>query len=255
MLRPGTRFQRNVVLPRSSFRSKASPPQLPSTPVMPAKAGTALPHPSCLRRQASHFHARHACEGRRRTSTPVMPAKAGIALPHPSCLRRQASHLHSSVLRRSFQAEQELSSACGSRVTFLLRGQEKSNQKRRPPRLALAGLLSGKSVSRGRAFQSDSCPSEKEPTSLSTPATRPVDPDSPPHRGPGRAAGHPGPHSVRNRVAVAEAGEPTSRAGVPVTGLCRGRADHSGRSSGGRLRTIFMVSRLTVTTRRNSSSG
>jgi len=253
VLRPGTRFQRNVVLPRSSFRSKASPPQLPSTPVMPAKAGTALPHPSCprrqashshprhacagrhrtstlvmpakagialphpscqrrrashshtrhacegrhrtstpvmpakagialphpscqrrqashshtrhacegrhrtstpvmpakagialphpscLRRQASHSHTRHACEGRHRTSTPVMPAKAGTALPHPSCLRRQASHLHSSVLRRSLQAEQELSSACGSRVTFLLCGQEKSNQKRRPPRLALAG--------------------------------------------------------------------------------------------------------------------
>jgi len=32
-----------------------------------------------------------------------------------------------------------LSSATGGRVTFLLRGQEKSNQKRRPPRLALAG--------------------------------------------------------------------------------------------------------------------
>jgi len=50
-----------------------------------------------------------------------MPAKAGIAL-HPSCLR----WIH--------RAEQELSSAFGSRVTFLLRGQEKSNPKRRPPR-------------------------------------------------------------------------------------------------------------------------
>jgi len=60
--------------------------------------------------------------------------------------------------------------------------------------LALAGLLPGKSVSRGRAFRSDSCPSEKESTSLSTPAARPVVPDSPPHRGPGTAAGHRGPH-------------------------------------------------------------
>ena len=48
---------------------------------------------------------------------------------------------------------EELSSAFGSRVTFSLRGQRKSNQRERPPRLALAGLLSGKSVSRGRAFR------------------------------------------------------------------------------------------------------
>jgi hypothetical protein len=36
-----------------------------------------------------------------------------------------------------FQSD-ERSIAYGARVTFLLRGQEKSNQKRRPPRLALA---------------------------------------------------------------------------------------------------------------------
>jgi len=34
---------------------------------------------------------------------------------------------------------EERSIAFGDRVTFLLRGQEKSNQKRRPPRLALVG--------------------------------------------------------------------------------------------------------------------
>jgi hypothetical protein len=64
---------------------------------------------------------------RRQASHPrlVMPAKAGIALQ----LVR---------LQRNLRVEQELSSALGSRVTFLLRGQEKSNQKRRPPRLALA---------------------------------------------------------------------------------------------------------------------
>jgi hypothetical protein len=98
---------------------------------------------------------------------------------------------------------------------------EKDNQRERPPRLALAGLLPGKSVSRGRAFRSGigqpllrclnsgihavACPSEKESTSLSTPAARPVDPDSPPHRGPGRAAGHRGPHSVRSLGARAKA--------------------------------------------------
>ncbi|MEO6923186.1 MAG: hypothetical protein ABI142_05120, partial [Bryocella sp.] len=40
------------------------------------------------------------------------------------------------------------------------------------------------------------CPDEKASTSLSMPAARPVVADSPPHRGPGRAAGHPGPHSM-----------------------------------------------------------
>ena len=48
---------------------------------------------------------------------------------------------------------QERSIAFGDRVTFSLRGQRESNQRERPPRLALAGLLSGKSVSRGRAFR------------------------------------------------------------------------------------------------------
>ena len=91
-------------------------------------------------------------------------------------------------------SEQELSSAFGSRVTFSLRGQRESNQRERPPRLALAGLLPGKSVSRGRAFRAGSCPREKASPSMDSPAARPVDPDSPPHRGPDRAAGHPGPH-------------------------------------------------------------
>jgi hypothetical protein len=38
------------------------------------------------------------------------------------------------------QQGEELSSAYGSRVTFSLRGQRESNQRERPPRLALAGL-------------------------------------------------------------------------------------------------------------------
>ena len=88
--------------------------------------------------------------------------------------------------------------------------QKRSAQEKTTPHLALAGLLPGKSVSRCRAFRSDSCPSEKEPTSMSTPATRPVVPASPPHRGPGRAARHPGAHSIRHRCAVA--GEPIARA-------------------------------------------
>jgi len=62
----------------------------------------------------------------------------------------------------------------------------------------------GKSVSRGRAFRTGILPVRKGVDFLSTPATRPVDPTSPPHKGPGRAARHPGAHSVRHRCAVAE---------------------------------------------------
>ena len=62
---------------------------------------------------------------------------------------------------RGYIQRQERSIAFGDRVTFLLRGQEKSNQKRRPPRLALAGLLPGKSVSRGRAFRQGILPWRK----------------------------------------------------------------------------------------------
>jgi len=85
---------------------------------------------------------------------------------------------------RSASERQELSSSCGGRVTFSLRAQRESNQRERAPRLALAGLLPGKSVSRGRAFRPDSCPGEKASTSMSMPAARPVVPDSPPHKGP-----------------------------------------------------------------------
>jgi len=115
-----------------------------------------------------------------------------------SWLSRPACHFR--------QQKQGLSSAFGSRVTYLLRGQEISNQQRRPPRLALAGLLPGKSVSRGRAFRQHihvlakrhrhpyRCPLR----GLSTPTHRRTG-------DPGRAAGHRGPHSVRNRDAVARA--------------------------------------------------
>src|SRR5690349_4601726 len=90
---------------------------------------------------------------------------------------------------------QERSIAFGDRVTFSLRGQRESNQRERPPRLALAGLLSGKSVSRGRAFRQHihvlakrhrhpcRCPLR----GLSTPTHRRTG-------APGRAAGHRGPH-------------------------------------------------------------
>jgi len=69
----------------------------------------------------------------------------------------------------------------------------KVTQREGHPAWRLPGILPGKSVSRSQAFRQDSCPDEKELTSMSTPCG-PVDPNSPPHRGPGRAAGHRGPH-------------------------------------------------------------
>ncbi len=118
--------------------------------------------PSCLRRQASHF-IHHACDGQLSAAPPmlVMPAKAGIAF-HPPCLRR------------NFQAEQELSSACGSRATFSLRAQRESSQRERAPRGgAFRPSMDGKSVSRGRAFRAGSCPREKARPSMASPAARP----------------------------------------------------------------------------------
>ena len=116
--------------------------------------------------------------------------------------------------------KQELSCAFGARVTYLLRGQETSNQQRRPPRLALVGhratapalpqlrhpcrRLPNKSVSRGRAFRTGSCPCEKESTSCRLPLRGLSSPTHRRTRAPGRAAGHRGPHSVRNRCAAAK---------------------------------------------------
>jgi len=149
---------------------------------MPAKAAShfihhacdgqlsaAPPCSSCLRRQASHF-IHHACGGQLSAAPPmlVMPAKAGIAF-HPSCLRR------------SFQAEQKLSSACGSRATFSLRAQRESSQRERAPRGgAFRPSMDGKSVSRGRAFRAGILPARKGLAILGK--ARYAASSSPPHR-------------------------------------------------------------------------
>src|SRR6185437_10639413 len=71
-----------------------------------------------------------------------------------------------SVLAR---ASKRFRAPAGARVTFLLRGQEKSNPKRRPPRGgAFRASMHGKSVSRGRAFRAGSCPVEKALPSMAT---------------------------------------------------------------------------------------
>src|SRR6185312_14734876 len=107
---------------------------------------------------------------------------------------------------------QERSSACGSRVTFSLRGQRESNQRERPPHLALAGHPA-RQVREGRPGFSTGHRATA-PCVASTPASMPSPAlakrhrhpcrcplrglSSAPHRrtgAPGRAADHPGPHS------------------------------------------------------------
>ncbi len=57
--------------------------------------------------------------------------------------------------------DQELSIAFGARVTFSLRGQRESNQRERPPRLALAGLPARQVRESGPGFSSGLLPARK----------------------------------------------------------------------------------------------
>jgi len=58
------------------------------------------------------------------------------SLPSPACGRGAGGE---GAFALSTPDSKRFRAPAGARVTFLLRGQEKSNQKRRPPRLALAG--------------------------------------------------------------------------------------------------------------------
>jgi hypothetical protein len=124
-----------------------------------------------------------------------MPAKAGIAL-HAAARALVGARLRAMLLlgtstlqSKSFRlpAAAELLSLCVAK--------EKDNQRERPPRLALVGHPAQQFREPAPGFSTaHPCAGEKASASLPMPASRPVDPDSPPHRGPGRAAGHPGPH-------------------------------------------------------------
>jgi len=90
---------------------------------------------------------------------------------------------------------QERSIAFGDRVTFSLRGQRESNQRERPPRLALVGLPAQQVREPGPGFSTaHPCAGEKASASMPMPAPRPVVPTHRRTGAPGRAAGHPGPH-------------------------------------------------------------
>jgi len=111
------------------------------------------------------------------------------------------------------QQGEELSIACGDRVTSLLLVQKRSNQEKTTPRLALAGHPARQVREPGPGFSTaHPCAGEKESASCRFPL-RGLSP--PAHRrtgAPGRAAGHPGPHSVRSGSAAATA---EKRAALP----------------------------------------
>jgi len=95
----------------------------------------------------------------------------------------------------------ELSCACGARVTFSLRGQRESNPRERPPRLALSGHPARKVREPGSGFSiGHPARAKRSRRPCRLPLRGLVDPVSPPHRGPGKAAGHPGPHCSKGHV-------------------------------------------------------
>src|SRR6185503_20895305 len=78
---------------------------------------------------------------------------------------------------------QELSCACGARVTFSLRGQRESNQRERPPRLALAGHPARQVRETGPGFSSGLLPARKGEVIRGLARCAAL--SSPPHRRPG----------------------------------------------------------------------
>ena len=116
--------------------------------------------------------------------------------------------------------KQELSSACGSRGTSLLLVQKRSTQEKTTPRLALAGLLPGKSVSRGRAFRAGILPARKGESIHGLARCAACRPRLTAAQGtPGKAAGHPGPHSVIKLTSRNHGKASLSRGFAPVLDL------------------------------------
>ena len=131
--------------------------------------------------------------------------------------------------RRTGTSEQELSSACGSRVTFSLRGharagarangeagpkgggqdarsKEKDNQREKPPRLALVGHPAQQVREPGPGFSTGHPALAKRSRHPCRLPLRGL--SSPSHRrtgAPGKAAGHPGPHFSEQQKLKSEA--------------------------------------------------
>ena len=129
------------------------------------------------------------CEGRNRTSVVAQDDACPVGA------RLRAMLLLAGML---WLAEQELSSAFGSRVTFSLRAQRESNQRERAPRLALAGHPARQVREPGPGFSTGHPALAKRSRHPCRLPLRGL--SSPTHRrtgAPGRAAGHPGPHCWR----------------------------------------------------------
>ncbi len=112
--------------------------------------------------------------------------------------------------------EQGLSCAYGARGTSLLPVQKRSTQEKTTPHLALAGHPARQVRESNPGFSTGHPALAKRSRHPCRLPLRGL--SSPPHRrtgAPGRAAGHPGPHSVRNRVAVARANAAAPRASCP----------------------------------------
>ena len=110
------------------------------------------------------------------------PSRCGASLPSPAC-GRGAGGEGAFAFVASSQVSKRFRPPAGGRVTFLLRGQEKSNQKRRPPRLALAGPPARQVREAGPGFSSGLLPARKGEAILGL--ARCAAFSSPPHRRPG----------------------------------------------------------------------
>ena len=121
-------------------------------------------------------------------------------------LHRRARCLVAVPRAKSFRlpAAAELLSLCVAK--------EKVTKEKGHPAWRLPGIVPGKSVSRGRAFRQHIPVLAKRNRHRADSPCGAYRPRLTAAQGPpGRAACHPGPHSVRNRCAVARAEEPTSR--------------------------------------------
>ena len=136
-----------------------------------------------------------------------MRVVAGFKAALGACRQRQSGFVHLP------QGSKQFRPPAGGRVTFLLRGQEKSNPKRRPPRGgASRPSMDGKSVRRGRAFRPDSCPVEKASPSLAMPAARPLRPRLTATEGPRNSSALPARRG--NSHSKAEQGQATRSAAI-----------------------------------------
>jgi hypothetical protein len=105
---------------------------------------------------------------------------------------------------KSFRGKSFRAPAAPELLLFCLSKREVTKRKR-PPAWRLPGILPGKSVSRGRAFRTGILPVRKGtdiPVGSRCAACRPRLTAA--QGTPGRAAGHPGPHSVESRKAKSE---------------------------------------------------